>query len=190
MDAAGKMWYADGSWRKLKSFEGMSSMPREEPSWGDRARRAGERTRVGRGDGERFEGVSVDRGLDYSISMEVVRHAFIVATYSSPSASRGPRVNCLVRGATAAFSQLQHENVTPGADYLSVCHRRSRARDHDYSAPVRYSMAELASSVVCVQPCRAHVIGGSRPKSGFPTFTMPDITLAPPATSAKGAREW
>ena len=51
----------------------MSSMPREEPFWGDSARdaaRAGERTRVGSVEGERLAGVSeeADRGLYAGVS--------------------------------------------------------------------------------------------------------------------------
>lgn len=106
----GEYTYAAPSCKKLKSLTGMSSMPREEPSGGESARdgaRAGERTRVGSVDGERLACVSddADRGLHAGVSAvfsarpgaTMHRHR---QTYSSTSASRGPRVNCLVRGAT------------------------------------------------------------------------------------------
>jgi hypothetical protein len=65
------MSYAAGSWRKLKSFDGMSSMPREVPCCGERVRdgaRAGDRTREGRGEGARFVDVVADRGLVVGVS--------------------------------------------------------------------------------------------------------------------------
>lgn len=68
--------YTAGSWRKLKSFEDMPSMPREAPSCGDSWRerdgvRAGERTREGRVavDGERFVGVLAERGLNVDVRL-------------------------------------------------------------------------------------------------------------------------
>jgi hypothetical protein len=65
------MTYAAGSWRKLKSFDGMSSIPLEAPSCGDSARdgaRAGDLTREGRVDGERFDVVLADSGLYCNVS--------------------------------------------------------------------------------------------------------------------------
>jgi hypothetical protein len=71
MEVVGRMWYAAGSWRKLKSLDGMSSMPRDGPSWGigarDGDRWLGERTRVGRVEGVRVA-VDADRGLWLGVS--------------------------------------------------------------------------------------------------------------------------
>jgi hypothetical protein len=64
--------YAAGSWRKPKSLDGMSSMPRDAPWCGDRARdglRAGDGTRAGSVDGERLGGVvAADSGLHGGVS--------------------------------------------------------------------------------------------------------------------------
>jgi hypothetical protein len=65
-------------------------------------------------------------------------------TYSSTAASRGPRVNCLVRGATASFSRGATRGSDGGGMYLDVCRRRLRARAHD-SVTVRCWMVGLAS---------------------------------------------
>jgi len=53
----GRRWYALGSWRKLKSLEGMSSMAREGPWWG-----SGEDA-SGCGGVRPDSGVGVERGL-------------------------------------------------------------------------------------------------------------------------------
>ena len=76
MLVVGRIWYAAGSCRKLKSLEGMSSMPREAPSWGDKARdgaRAGDLTREGRFVGERVLDVDAERGLHVYVSVLVLR---------------------------------------------------------------------------------------------------------------------
>jgi hypothetical protein len=175
------MWYAAGSWRKLKSFDGMSSMPRDVPSWGDNARdgRAGERTRVGRVDGVRVA-VDAERGLCLGVSKTshacatcIIVHRIRICTYSSTSASRGPRVNCLVRGATALFSQHSIRESDDGGHYLAGGHRHLRVRVHD-SVLFRYFVVELASFAgSSVLRCLTHVIACFRPKSGFPTVTIP-----------------
>jgi hypothetical protein len=62
----GRTWYACGSWRKLKSLWGMSSMPRVGPSCdgcGEGRGRAGDCTRAGR------LGVLSARGLHHCVSV-------------------------------------------------------------------------------------------------------------------------
>lgn len=99
--------------------------------------------------------------------------------------SRGPRVNCLVRGATASFSQASTRASDDNGGYLVVARRRFRGRDHD-SVTVRYLRVELASFADKLQTMSNTCHRRFRPKSGFPTVTLPHQSLATPATSATG----
>jgi hypothetical protein len=110
---------------------------------------------------------------------------WIRSTYSSTSASRGPRVNCLVRGATASFSQRSIRGSDDGGNYLVGGHHHLRVRVHD-SVLVRYFVVELASFA----GLRWHSMSGTCHRMfpsevGLPHSYYSPCGKAAPATSAR-----